>query len=277
MTERAFYREVLESTLPDREAVRRLCLETSEIPVAGHRRKGGHFPVVRWAAGCLLALVLAAGGAAWKSGRWEPSAGSPALTDSSETAGASGTDEGETADGSAQAAWESLTFYSLSQTPSWEYNYIALLWEDFVPMSLEELKEYFQLPFQPQVLDGYSLQEDPEDPYGLFRRSSGENAGKVYHDFNCLEYREAGGEGVLWLSFNRVFPELFRLSEPSEGETTASVLHSARFGELPVTLYRWEEAASYYAQFRIGETAYWVQSEKMSQESFLAALEMLVG
>lgn len=72
-----------------------------------------------------------------------------------------GTDEGETADGSAQAAWESLTFYSLSQTPSWEYNYIALLWEDFVPMSLEELKEYFQLPFQPQVLDGYSLQEDP--------------------------------------------------------------------------------------------------------------------
>lgn len=61
MTERAFYREVLESTLPDREAVRRLCLETSEIPVAGHRRKGGHFPVVRWAAGCLLALVLAAG------------------------------------------------------------------------------------------------------------------------------------------------------------------------------------------------------------------------
>ena len=270
-----FYRQLLEPGLPDLEQVRRLCLdqgapESAERAgrIGGQRNKGVRRLLYSWAAVCCL-LLLTVSALLWRPVPQELAAGSQAGGEREESSSSSQP---------ADSCWVRAQFYTLSGLPVEERCYFALLWEDFVPLSPEELADYFQLPFQPEGVAGFEFCQQEDSPYGIFRRSQGENAGRVYHDCNSLEYRSLEGAGRLWVAFTRENPALFHLTQPLPEEKEDSLLCSQQLGELPVQLYRYEGETEYcYAAFQIGETAYWVTSEGMNRERFLAALIALLG
>lgn len=69
---------------------------------------------------------------------------------------------------------------SISQTNA----FIALMVDDFVEMTCEELIEYYGADIEPDVPE--DLMPEESDRYGVFRRDGG--TGEVYYDNNRLSY-----------------------------------------------------------------------------------------
>jgi len=148
---------------------------------------------------------------------------------------------------------------------------IALHREDFIPMSEKELCDYYGVNIFPVVPDDLKRTNEAED--GIFKRSSGKNAGTVYWDTNQIFYGNEGarryagvevGKGRIPTDFCNLFGDPEQCSEVN-GKT--------------VFLGRKEEALYpplYYAEFFLGDAGFRVVTEGLPEEEFLSIVRSLV-
>lgn len=66
--------------------------------------------------------------------------------------------------------------------------YIALMWDDFIPMTMEELNDYFGMDIFPEVPEdlGTEWSDREGTRRGIYRRDGG--TGEVYHDQQVLNW-----------------------------------------------------------------------------------------
>lgn len=148
---------------------------------------------------------------------------------------------------------------------------IALHREDFIPMSEKELNNYYGVNIFP-VVPG-DLKRTNEGENGIFKRSSGENAGTVYWDTNRIIYGNEGarryagvevGKGRVPTDFCNLFGDPEQCSEIN-GKTV--FLGCKKEG-----LY----APLYYAEFFLGDAGFRIVTEGIPEEEFLSIVRSLV-
>ena len=148
---------------------------------------------------------------------------------------------------------------------------IALHREDFIPMSEEVLCDYYGVNIFPVVPDDLKRTNEEED--GIFKRSSGKNAGTIYWDTNRIIYgndntkRYAGVEvdkGVIPTDFCNLLGDPEQCSEIN-GKTVF-------LGRQVEALYD----PLYYAEFFLDDAGFRVVTEGISEEEFLSIVRSLL-
>lgn len=145
---------------------------------------------------------------------------------------------------------------------------IALLWEDYVPTTYEELLEYFYVSLPvPEVLPHLTLQEHD---FGIFR--SPERG--AYFDGNGVVFANADGSEQFRIGLGKVFLHVYDVFELTEDELTFTDINGRK---LALFHYTSEEGADcYYTEFLQGDVAFTVGSEAISVGEYLRCLEALV-
>lgn len=245
MTERELLKKAADRNLPDFEQVRAVCLTE---PSSKEKRPAARFrffiPAACAAAVCALLLL--------------PQMNQEPIV----------SNEGESAPNqSAVEAKEQIYFHEISSVPEVKHS-IALLWDDFIVFSKEELCSYYGM-------DAFAVQAPvdlklKESLYGVFRRNKG--TGALYCDSNSLCYQNADGNRQLALHLSK------------EAALPADIIidygeEKSVIGGISVLLGARQDAGGgteYYAAFSNGDTNVALLSSGLSQEEFLDTVRSAV-
>lgn len=77
--------------------------------------------------------------------------------------------------------------------------YFALMWDDFIEMTAEEMIEYYGIDYFPEVPEDIKL--NTKRVSGIYRRDKG--TGEVYHDEDRIEYANEDFSRGMALSINK--------------------------------------------------------------------------
>jgi hypothetical protein len=151
----------------------------------------------------------------------------------------------------------------------------ALMWDDFIPMTYDEVMEYFAatIPVS-DVLPDLKLQPKSQDnPYGIY--SSDENGRGHYYDANQFLFLNENGSQSFSVTLEKVF---FLFGYQMELENPDSLALSNINGrKLAVFHYVGvDEHDCYHVEFVQNGIAYCVQSSNLSQDNFIKGLTALV-
>lgn len=159
-------------------------------------------------------------------------------------------------------------FPNESAAPSVVTNNIALMWEDYAPMTYEELLDYFQTDLP--VTQALPQLTRKEGTYGVYQS---EERG-AYYDGNAVVFESGDGTQRLQVVLSKVFKhtsDVFQLT----GDQLASTPVKNR--DLAVFHYTDEAGQScYYAEFIQHDVAFQVEGENLSEEEYAMVLETLV-
>ncbi|MGI5897509.1 MAG: hypothetical protein ACOX6U_11305 [Oscillospiraceae bacterium] len=247
MKEHELLQRAAKLQMPDFEAVRSACLNGSPATLRKNRGKS-------WlsAAACTAVLALAAAAVF----PWNNSPGISELA------------------GSAQGGVESSA--STVEPDDIRINPIGprlvpradigLNWEDFVPMSNQQLYDYFGINIFPTPPEGCT-EWGSETEDGIFRRDGG--SGEVYYDTIILNYsNEDYTKGLhLEAAKGRLPPTDVLFS----GESQPSVINGQE-----VYIGLTEDGAFYYAEFFYQGVGFRVNAEGLAQEEFVAVLKSVL-
>ena len=142
--------------------------------------------------------------------------------------------------------------------------YIALMGNDFVPMSREEMTTYYGLDYMPQVPEDLQLRQSQS---GIYRRNGG--TGEIYHDADKLQFSNADQSRNLSLNVQKgrdVFVQ-FRVFDP---QLEASVI-----GGLEV-LFGTDGQGIFCAEFFYRDVGFLLYAEGLTQEEFVASITSLL-
>lgn len=152
--------------------------------------------------------------------------------------------------------------------PSVVTNNIALMWEDYSPMTYEELLDYFQTDLP--VTQALPQLTRKEGTYGVYQ---GEERG-AYYDGNAVVFESGDGTQRLQVVLSKVFKhtsDVFQLT----GDQLAFTPVKNR--DLAVFHYTDEAGQScYYAEFIQHDVAFQVEGKNLSEEEYAKVLEALV-
>lgn len=164
---------------------------------------------------------------------------------------------------------QTLTLYpNESAVPRAVTSNIALMWEDYAPMTYEELLDYFQtdLPVT-QALPDLTLKENS---YGIYQGKERE----TYYDGNTVVFESGDGTQRVQVVLSKVFKhtsDVFQLT----GDQLAFTQVKNR--DLAVFHYTDEAGQScYYAEVLQHDVAFQVEGENLSEEDYAKVLEALV-
>lgn len=146
-------------------------------------------------------------------------------------------------------------------------SYIAILWEDFVPMTREQLRAYYGVNVFPTV--PRDLQETEEnETLGIFRRDGG--TGEVYWDSTLLAYDSTDGSRTLQV-------EISKCDLPASDDLFCDpALEKSVVGGVEMTLAQTADGAM-DAQFLYQDVDFRVTAQGLSREEFVAVLLSLVS
>lgn len=145
---------------------------------------------------------------------------------------------------------------------------IALMWEDYAPMTYEELLDYFQtdLPVT-QVLPDLTLKESS---YGIYQ---GEERG-TYYDGNAVVFENGDGTQRVQVVLSKVFKHTSDVFQLTGNQLAFSQVKNR---DLAVFHYTNEAGQScYYAEFIQHDVAFQVEGENLSEKDYAQVLEALV-
>ena len=151
----------------------------------------------------------------------------------------------------------------------------ALMWDDFIPMTYDEVMEYFAatIPIS-DVFPDLKLQPRLQDnPYGIY--SSDKNGRGHYYDANQFLFVNENGSQSFSVTLEKVF---FFFGYQMELENPNSLTFSNINGrKLAVFHYVGsDEHDCYHVEFVQNGIAYCVQSSNLSQDGFIKGLTELV-
>ena len=88
-----------------------------------------------------------------------------------------------------------IVIQELETIPAYQMD-IALLWEDFIPMTWLEIREYYGIDVRPTLPGDLYAPGDPVNAtsMGIFRRDDG--TGEVYFDSNTINFGQTAGRSV---------------------------------------------------------------------------------
>ena len=138
---------------------------------------------------------------------------------------------------------------------------IALMWDDFIEMTRQELVDYYGVDYFPEVPADLTMIEN--DNAGIFRRYGG--TGEVYWDQNTLEYANVDFTRMVGLSVNkgnRVFQQFLFF----EGTEERSIIDNK---EILIGL---TEEGYYYAEFMLGDVGFLVSAYGLTEDEFVAVI-----
>ena len=142
---------------------------------------------------------------------------------------------------------------------------IALMINDFVPMSLEEILAYYGTNVIPTVPSDLSAWEDQR--YGIFKRGGG--TGEIYWSQNLFQYsNEVSSRNVALYAEKGKLPfSCFLLRSSHE---TASVINGTEvaIGQLPEDCF--------YAEFMYKNTGFRLFADGLTQMEFLTVIASLI-
>ena len=146
--------------------------------------------------------------------------------------------------------------------------YIALMRDDFVPMTEAELVDYYGTAFVPEVPEDLAdLRREPH--LGIYRRDSG--TGEVYHDEQRLTWTidEVGSRGISVTVRKDRLPYQFFALPTEEFEPTV-------IREVEVGIGRTAEGI-YVAEFLYKDVGFRIIADGVTQEELVEVIESLIG
>lgn len=147
--------------------------------------------------------------------------------------------------------------------------YIALMRNDFVPMTEAELVDYYGTAFVPEVPEDLADLRR-ETHLGIYRRDGG--TGEVYHDEQRLTWTidEVGSRGInVTMRKNQLPYQFFALLTNEEMET--SVIRDVEVG-----IGR-TERGTWLVEFLYRDVGFRIVAEGVTQEELIAVIESLIG
>ena len=149
-----------------------------------------------------------------------------------------------------------------------ELMYIALMRDDFIPMTEAELRDYYGTEFVPEVpADLASLRR--ETALGIYRRDGG--TGEIYHDEQRLEWvTEDYSRGIcVTVRKDRLPYQFFALLTQEEMETS-------EIRGVEVFIGR-TDYGTWLAEFLYKDVGFRIVAEGLTQEELVAVVESLIA
>lgn len=169
----------------------------------------------------------------------------------------------------------SMYFNQLDKAPEPDMTAgFALLGEDFVPMTREELLDYFgvSLPVE-EVMPDYSA-VGPEEGDGFGRGVYRSESRGTYFDTNTFAFESAGGVRGVYVTLDKAF-HMPAASWELSGDCLDFTFICGR--ELALFLYPNEEGNQYfYTEFLQNGVGYQVRGKNMCEHEFAAVLDALL-
>lgn len=168
-----------------------------------------------------------------------------------------------------------MNFNELTEAPTLDTaNLFALFVEDFVPMTREELLDYYgvTLPIEALFPDLSATGPEENDGFGrgLYRREDG----NAYFDTNTFAYELDAGEVGVYITLDKAF---HLPASPWELPGDELRFTTVNGWELALFLYPDEEGNQYYrTEFRQNGVNYCVTGKNMVEQAFAAVLESLL-
>lgn len=160
------------------------------------------------------------------------------------------------------AANNTIVVNNIAENP--QLMYIALMWDDFVAMTQEELTAYYGVDYVPEVPADLQTRETHS---GIYKRGGG--TGEVYCDRNRLEYSNEDQSRAVSLTVAKGrIPVLFGM--PTDAEPEKSVIQNRE-----VTIFQPEEGI-YFAEFLLGDAGFVVFACGLTQEELVGVLASLI-
>ncbi len=141
----------------------------------------------------------------------------------------------------------------------------ALMWDDFIPMTKEELTAYYGVDFIPEVPD--DLKEQAVEFGGIYRIDKG--TGEVYYDGNKLSYTNEDFSRGVAVSVDKgsyVYQQFVYF----KGDEEKSVINNLEV-ILGLSVY-----GDYYAEFMYKGTGFFIYSEGLTEEEFISVIESVI-
>lgn len=140
---------------------------------------------------------------------------------------------------------------------------IALMCDHFVPMSQEEICEYYGANIFPEVPADLPLQSEVTG-LGIFRREDG----VVYYDSNFLDYSNEDFSRYIFLAAGKCRGDFFFCVAVPEPDSY-SVIKGKQ-----IAIGQYDD--HYVAEFALGETHFRIVSKGLSLEEFISVIESLL-
>lgn len=150
-----------------------------------------------------------------------------------------------------------------------ERMYIALMWDDFVPMSDEELIDYFGIDIFPEVPQDLGEEWSVAEgiPFGIFRRDSG--TGEVYHDQQVLNWSNADFSRTVNIELRKGGMPFQCFGVMTEENETSVI------GGLEVFIGR-DDGGLWLVEFMYQNVGFRMIAEGLTQEELVAVIESLI-
>lgn len=145
--------------------------------------------------------------------------------------------------------------------------YFALMWDDFIPMTEDELRDYFGTEFVPEVPEDLaSLRR--ETALGIYRRDGG--TGEIYHDEQRLEWvTEDYSRGLsVTVRKDRLPYQFFALLNQEEMEVSEIRGVEVSIGQT--------EYGTWLAEFLYKDAGFRICADGLTQEELVAVIESLL-
>lgn len=142
---------------------------------------------------------------------------------------------------------------------------IALMRDDFVKMTRQELVDYYGVDYFPEVPEDLPLMEN--DEAGIFKRYGG--TGEVYWDQNELLFANGDFSRRVGISINkgsRVYQQFLFF----EGTEERSVINNM---EILIGL---TDEGYYYSEFMLGDVGFLVSAYGVTEAEFVAIIESVL-
>ena len=141
---------------------------------------------------------------------------------------------------------------------------IALMWDDFVAMTREELTAYYGVDYVPEVPADLQAWEAHS---GIYKRNGG--TGEVYCDRNILQYSNKDFSRLIALNVAKGRVPL-HFGAPVQMEMERSVIHNHE-----VTIFQTEDG-SYFAELLHGDAGFVIFADGLTQEELVGVLASLI-
>lgn len=213
---------------------------------------------------CCFCLVALLGIGMWQGGMFRTTQPEQALDDAIYPEIKDNFDEskGESADN--PVSNNKIVVHSINRVSS-NKNSIALLWDDFVEMTRDEMKEYYGVDYVPDVPADIAPWED--ERHGIYKRDGG--TGEVYWDTDILNYSNEDFTRKVHLEVAKGgYPFVDCLFfEPTEEK---SIINN-----IEVMIGQTEDGY-YYAEFMYQNVGFILNANSVTQDEFVAIIESII-
>lgn len=209
---------------------------------------------------CCFCLVAGAGILMHRDGIFDPAVPIATVEDAVNTGITDHTDVKQGELPTTYAANNKIVIHSIDGTSSGIMN-IALMRDDFVEMTREEMIAYYGVDYYPEVPADIPLLENHIS--GIFKRNGG--TGEIYWDEDRLSYANDDFTRRIGLSVNkgnRVFQQFLYF----QGTEEKSIVNNME------VLIGLSEDGYYYAEFMLGDVGFLVSAYGVTEAEFVAVI-----